>query len=72
MGTYRELDLGDWTPLDAAIPEIATVSAEDEKAKRAAAAATKAAAEAAARSARIPISSVGASGFEPPTLRPPV
>ena len=27
MGTYRELDLGDWVPLDIAVPEIAAALA---------------------------------------------
>ncbi len=61
LGTYKELDLGDWVPLDVAIPELAAAST-----------ATKTAAEAAAFGNRLPDSVVGASGFEPPTPRPPV
>jgi hypothetical protein len=36
LGTFRELELGDWVPLDVAIPEIATVVAESAAAKTAA------------------------------------
>ena len=83
IGTFRELELGDWVPLDGAIPEIAAVVTE-----RTAAPAAKTAAEAAAetpskgpvqaaartqnrKSPGVP-DSVGARGFEPPTPRPPV
>ena len=67
LGTYRELTLGDWVPLDSGIPEIA--AALDAEAETVAAAST--AAEAAASDDRLPDSVVGARGFEPPTPRPP-
>ena len=75
LGTFRELTLGDWTPLDVAIPELAAASAaanvgspvQSERLRETETPETEKGSEACTFR-----TSVGARGFEPPTPRPPV